>query len=66
MGGPTGEIVSVMGVNSLAELDELAPRKAMGDTKYNAWSARREAVIEGSEVNVLRFRPELSSWTAPK
>jgi hypothetical protein len=38
----------------------------MGDTKYNAWSARREAVIEGSEVNVLRFRPELSSWTAPK
>ena len=28
--------------------------------------AKRAAAIEGSEVNVLRFRPELSSWTAAK
>lgn len=66
MGGPTGEFVSVTGVNALAELDEMAPRKAMGEAKYNAWIAKRNAVIEGSEVNVLRFRPELSSWTAPQ
>ena len=66
MGGPTGEMVSVTGVDSLTALDEVAPRKAMGEAKYNAWSARRDAVIEGSEVNVLRFRPELSSWTAAK
>jgi hypothetical protein len=66
MGGPTGELVSVTGVDSLAALDEVAPRKAMGEAKYNAWVARRDAAIEGSEVNVLRFRPELSSWTAAK
>ena len=66
MGGPVTELVSVTGVNALAELDELAPRKAMGEAKFSAWSAKRDAVIQGSEVNVLRFRPELSSWTAPK
>ena len=66
MGGPSGEIVSVTGVNALAELDEMAPRKAMGEAKFNAWMAKRDAAIAGSEVNVLRFRPELSTWTASK
>lgn len=66
MGGPTGEMVSVTGVDSLTALDEVAPRKAMGEAKYNAWIGKRDALIEGSEVNVLRFRPELSSWSAPK
>jgi hypothetical protein len=66
MGGPGTELVSVTGVNALAELDEMAPRKAMGEAKFNAWMAKRDAAIEGSEVNVLRFRPELSTWTAAK
>ena len=66
MGGPVTELVSVTGVNALAELDELAPRKAMGEAKFSVWSAKRDAVIQGSEVNVLRFRPELSTWTAAK
>lgn len=66
MGGPSGEFVSVTGVDSLAALDEMAPRKAMGEAKFSAWAAKREALIDGSEVNVLRFRPELSSWAAAK
>lgn len=66
MGGPGTELVSVTGVNALAELDEMAPRKAMGEAKYNAWMAKRDAAIAGSEVNVLRFRPELSTWSATK
>ena len=66
MGGPSTEFVSVTGVNALTELDELAPRKAMGEAKFNAWMAKRDALITASEVNVLRFRPELSTWTAPK
>ena len=66
MGGPGTELVSVTGVNALAELDEMAPRTAKGEARFNAWMAKRDAAIEGSEVNVLRFRPELSTWTAAK
>lgn len=66
MGGPTSEFVSSTGVDSLAELDELAPRKAMGEGKFAAWVAKRDVLIESSEVNLLRFRPEVSTWTVAK
>ena len=55
-----------MGVQALTELDDPGPRKAMGEAKYKAWIAKRDAVIVSSEVNLFRYRPELSSWTAPK
>jgi hypothetical protein len=66
MGGPTNEFLSATGVQALSELDEMAPRKAMGEAKFKAWMAKRDAVIVSSEVNLYRYRPELSSWTAPK
>jgi hypothetical protein len=66
MGGPTSEFNSSTGVQALTELDELAPRKAMGEAKFKAWAAKRDAVVVSSEVNLYRYRPELSSWQAAK
>jgi hypothetical protein len=66
LGGPGSEFYSGMGVQALTELDDPGPRKAMGEAKYKAWIAKRDAVIVSSEANLFRYRPELSSWTAPK
>lgn len=66
MGGATTEFLSGTGVQALTELDESAPRKAMGEAKFKAWMAKRDAVMNYSEVNLYRYRPELSNWQPVK
>jgi hypothetical protein len=36
----------------------------MGEAKYTPWAAERDAVTESAEVNLYRYRPDLSNWTA--
>ena len=38
----------------------------MGEAKYKVWAAKRDAVMNFSEMNLYRYRPELSSWPAAK
>ncbi|MBL8236184.1 MAG: hypothetical protein JNM66_02105 [Bryobacterales bacterium] len=62
MGGPVGEFTTSLAVPALTDLDESAARKAMGEVKYASWAAKRDAVTESAEVNLYRYRPELSNW----
>lgn len=64
MGGPVGEFNTAQAVPSLTDLDETASRKAMGEAKYASWSAKRDAVTEFAEVNLYRYRADLSNWAA--
>ena len=65
-GGPNSEFHSATGLSSLTEMDESPIVKAMGQAKYNAWLTRRNALVNRSEVNVYRYRADLSTYTAPK
>ena len=66
LGGASTEFMSGTGLQALTELDESAGRKAMGEAKYKVWAAKRDAVMNFSEINLYRYRPELSSWPAAK
>lgn len=61
MGGPVGEFVTEMGVQTLADLDTNLWRKAMGEAKFASYSAKRDGLTSEAEVNVYRLRPELST-----
>lgn len=66
LGGASTEFMSGTGLQALTELDESAGRKAMGEAKYKVWAAKRDAVMNFSEMNLYRYRPELSSWPTAK
>src|SRR5271165_6150531 len=61
MGGPANEIRDVTGIDNWAALDQPNPiRKAMGDEKFRAYSARMNALLEDYRYDVYRYEPELS------
>lgn len=61
-GGSTSEVVSATGVNNLADLDASpsAVVKAMGEAGYKQYLAKRNELVDRSEVNIFRFRKDLS------
>jgi hypothetical protein len=60
-GGPNTEYLSATGLKDWAELDEPNPmRKAMGDQAYNQFLAKLQALVLGSEINLYRYRADLS------
>jgi hypothetical protein len=61
MGGPANEIRAAMGIDNWAALDQPNPiRKAMGDEKYRAFSAKMDALLEDYRYDVYRYDSELS------
>lgn len=61
-GGNAGEIVTGMGMNSLADLDDPPSIKAWGAANYQEWLKRRAALIESTTVEIYRYRADLSNW----
>lgn len=60
-GAPSNEIRSSMGLENWADLDQTNPvRKAMGDEKYRAFSAKMDALLDDYRYEIYRFDPELS------
>ena len=60
MGRPGTEFVSVLGINNWADLDENPVTKAMGTDAWQRFMARRSQLIFESQMDVYRYRPELS------
>lgn len=61
-GGSNSEVATAMAVKDLSELDEtpLAVAKAMGETGYKQYLAKRTELVEHSEVNLFRLRKDLT------
>lgn len=61
-GGSTSQIVSSTGLNSLADLDQSpsAVVAAMGDATYKQYLAKRNELVDSSEINIYRYRKDLS------
>jgi hypothetical protein len=65
-GGPANEIRSTTGMDNWATFDQANPvRKAMGDDKYRAFSAKMDPLLEDYRYDVYRYDAELS-YTAAK
>ncbi len=61
MGGPANEIRAATGIENWAALDQPNPiRKAMGDEKYRAFSAKMDTLLEDYRYDVYRYDSELS------
>jgi hypothetical protein len=64
-GAPYNQIRASQGFDSWADLDTPNPiRKAMGDEKYAAFSAKMNALLEDYHYDVYRFDSELSYLAA--
>lgn len=62
LGGSSMEFHSSTGLKSLADLDEQKVVKAMGEANARAWADKRNAIINSSEANVVRYRADMSTW----
>jgi hypothetical protein len=60
-GAPSNEIRSSVGLENWADLDQTNPvRKAMGDEKYRAFSAKMTGLLDDYRYEIYRFDAELS------
>lgn len=65
-GGSPYEFMAATGLSALTDLDESAGVKAMGQAKYDAWLAKRMSMVNRTEVQIYRYRADLSTYVAPK
>lgn len=67
IGGSPDEIVTGTGLQSLGELDDPPVIKAMGgQAKFDAFLAKRAALVNHTDVEMYFLRRDLTTWTNPK
>ena len=65
MGRPGNEIISVLGIDKWADLDENIVTKTMGADAHQRFMDRLNQLILESQFDVYRYRPELSYLPGP-